>query len=124
MTRAPPRASQTAAWRGRVAAADDADPLGAAELRLGRPGGVEDAEPLVVVEVVDRQAPVFGAGREQHRAGGDLVAVLEPDQVALVAGLERRGRGRGSPVRAPNLRAWVIARLVSSVPLIPAGKPR
>ena len=53
--------------RGRVAAADHADPLGAAELRLGRPGGVEDADPLVAVEVVDRQAAVFGAGGEQHR---------------------------------------------------------
>ena len=53
---------------GRVAAADDADARGAAELRLGRPGGVEDADPLVLREAVDRQAPVFGAGREQHRA--------------------------------------------------------
>ena len=77
--------------RGRVAAADDADPLAAAELPLGRAGGVEDADPLVVVEVVDRQAPVFGAGREQHRAGDDLVAFLEPDQVALLARLERLG---------------------------------
>ncbi len=77
--------------RRRVAAADHAHPLAAAELRLGRAGGVEDADPLVAVEVGDRQAPVFGAGREQHRAGGDLVAVLEPDEVALGAGLERRG---------------------------------
>ena len=30
----------------------------------------------------------------------------------------------GVAVRALNLRAWVTARLVSSVPLIPAGKPR
>ena len=76
---------------GRVAAADDADPLGAAELGLGRAGGVEDADPLVLLEPVDRQPPVFGAGREQHRAGRDLVAVLEPDEVAVVAGLERLG---------------------------------
>ena len=30
----------------------------------------------------------------------------------------------GVAVRAPNLRAWVIARVVSSEPLMPAGKPR
>jgi hypothetical protein len=30
----------------------------------------------------------------------------------------------GVAVRAPNLRAWVTARLVSSLPLIPAGNPR
>ena len=30
----------------------------------------------------------------------------------------------GVALRALNLRAWVTARLVSSVPLIPAGKPR
>ena len=77
--------------RRRVAAADHADPLRAAELRLGRAGRVEDADPLVLLEVVDRQAPVFGAGREQDRARRDLVALLEPDEVAVGAGLERVG---------------------------------
>ena len=81
--------------RGRVAAADDADPLGAAEVGLGRAGGVEDADPLVAVEVVDRQAAVFGAGREQHRAGDDLVAFVERDDVAPVARLQRAGAVRG-----------------------------
>ena len=81
---------------GRVAAADDADPLGAAELRLGRPGGVEDADPLVLVEVVDRQAPVFGAGREHDRPGADLEVALEPDEVALARRARARAPGRGS----------------------------
>ena len=83
---------------GRVAAAHDADARGAAELRLRRPGGVEDAQPLVVGETVDREPPVLGAGREHHGARGDLVVVLEPHDVAPVAGLERhRPVGRRRP---------------------------
>ena len=39
---------------GRVAAADDCNTRRAAELRLGRPRRVEDAEPLVLLEVGDR----------------------------------------------------------------------
>ena len=95
----------------------------AAELGLRRAGRVEDADPLVLIEVGHRQAPVFGAGGEQHRSRRDLVALLEPDDVAVGARLERPAR-YGVAVRAPNFRAWVTARLVSSVPLIPAGKPR
>ena len=83
--------------RGRVAAADHAHPLAAAELRLGRAGGVEDADPLVVVEVVDRQAAVFGAGREQHRRGRGSRCLPR----AGPGGARRRarapGRGRASP---------------------------
>ena len=94
---------------GRVAAADDADPLGAAELRLGRPGGVEDAEALVLVEVLDRQAPVFGPGREQHRLRRDLDVAVEPDPVAVLAGLERErpvgGRGAGAELARLGDRA-------------------
>jgi len=30
----------------------------------------------------------------------------------------------GVAVRAPNLRAWVIARVVSSLPEMPPGNPR
>jgi len=43
---------------GGVAPAHDRDARRAAELRLGRPGRVEDADPFVVALVVDRQAPV------------------------------------------------------------------
>ena len=73
----------------RVPAADDGDARGAAELRLGRAGRVEHAEPLVLGQPLDGQAPVLRAGREQHRARGDLVTLLEPDEVASVARLER-----------------------------------
>ena len=83
---------------GRVAAADDADPLAAAELRLGRAGGVEDADPLVARRGSSTGRRRYSApGREQHRPGGDLVAVLELDQVALAARLERAAPGRASP---------------------------
>ena len=74
------------------------DPRGAAELRLRRPGGVEDADPLVVGEAVDREAPVLRAGGEQHGARGDLVVLLEPHDVAPVSRLERdRAVGRRRP---------------------------
>ena len=66
---------------GRVAAADHADARGAAELRLGRPGGVEDADALVAREAVDRQAPVLRAGGDQDGARGDLVILFQPDDV-------------------------------------------
>src|SRR4051794_6900397 len=81
---------------GWVAAADDADALAAADLRLRRPGGVEDAEALVALEVGDREFAVFGPGGEDDSAGRNLVPLLEPDQVMPVAGLQRlRPIGRG-----------------------------
>ena len=74
---------------GGVAAADDGDARGSAELRLRRAGGVEDADPLVVGEVGDGQAAVLRAGREQHGPRADLLSVLEPDEMPAVPGLER-----------------------------------
>ena len=81
---------------GGVPSADDADALGAAQLGLGRPGGVEDADSLVLVEVIDREPSVLRAGREQDRARGDLVIVFEADDVASVARLREPALGRGS----------------------------
>src|SRR5918996_4877509 len=49
---------------GGVASADHDDPLGAAQLCLGWPGGVEDPNALVLGESLDRKAPVLRAGRE------------------------------------------------------------
>ena len=43
---------------GGVPAADHGDAFGAAELGLGRAGGVEDGEPFVLVEVSDGEAAV------------------------------------------------------------------
>ena len=57
-------------------------------------------------------------------ARGDLVAALEAHDMAIGARARAPPPGRAWPVRAPNLRAWVTARLISSVPLMPAGKPR
>ena len=51
---------------GGVAAADHADARGAAELRLGRPGGVEDAQALVLGEAVD--AGAAGTARRSRAA--------------------------------------------------------
>ena len=104
--------------RGRVAAADDPDALGAAEPRLGRAGGVEDADPLVVGQSLDRQAAVFGAGREQHRPRRDFVALLEVDDLAVAVGLEPFrpvGRRRPRPELA-RLRDRAAGQLVAADP--------
>ena len=71
---------------GGVPAADDADARGAADLRLGRPGGVEDADSLVVGEALDRQPPVLRAGREQHVAATISLPSSSVDDVAPVDG--------------------------------------
>ena len=109
---------------GRVAAADHADAGRPAALCLGRPGRVEDADALVVLEVRDRQPAVLGAGRDDDRAGRDLVVVLEADDVAIGARFEREraiGR-RGARVELARLRDR--ARRELRVPVMPAGKPR
>ena len=108
---------------GGVAAAYDRDARAGAELRLGRSRSVEDRQSLELGEAVDRQAAVLSARCEQNRTGGDLPVVLEADAMRPLPGSRERAR-YGVAVRALNLRAWVTARLVSSVPLIPAGKPR
>ncbi len=52
------------------------------------------------------------------------MAALEPDHVPVARPARSDSARYGVAVRASNLRAWVTARLVSSVPLIPPGKPR
>ena len=90
---------------GRVASADHGDPLGAAELRLGWAGGVEDAHALVLGESLDRKAPVLRAGREQDRLRGDLAILFQPQDVASVSRFEgERAVGRGQAgVELPRL---------------------
>src|SRR5262245_46050748 len=73
---------------GGVAAADDRDARGPAELRLGWACRVEDARALVVPKLVEREPPVLGSGRENDRPSRDLVPFLQLDDVAAVAGLE------------------------------------
>ena len=58
------------------ASTNQGDTLGAAELRLGRPGGVEDAHALVSGEPLNRQAAVLRASRQRDCERGDLVVVL------------------------------------------------
>ena len=99
--------------RRRVAAADHPDPLRCAELALERAGRVEDAHALVALEPLHGQPPVVGAGREQDRTGGDLVAFLQLDDVPLLARLERlRAVGTGGPgAELPRLRDRAAGQL-------------
>src|SRR4029077_14568608 len=57
---------------GGVAAADDGDARGAAQLRFGRADGVEDAQPFIVAQAVERESPVGGAGCEYDGTRCDL----------------------------------------------------
>src|SRR6478735_7168562 len=74
---------------GGVPSTDDSDPGGAAQLRLGRAGGVEDTHTLEVGQIVNREPPILSPRREHHRTGRDLVTFLQPNDVASVARLER-----------------------------------
>src|SRR5262249_36083374 len=64
------------------------------------------AHALVALEALDGETPVARAGREQNRAGRDLVSLLEPDVMTAVAGdeLERSVRRRHAGVELPGLR--------------------
>src|SRR5579864_610305 len=90
---------------GGVAASDDRDARGAAQLRLRRAGGVEDTRAFVLGELVEGEPPIGGAGREHDGSCGDLVVLLESNDVSSVAGLERdRAEGsRGSRAELARL---------------------
>ena len=81
---------------GGVAAADDGDARAGAELGLGRPGGVEDRQSLELGQAVDREPPVLSARREQDGARGDLLVVLEADEMAAVPRFEGERAVRAS----------------------------
>ena len=72
-----------------VAAADDRDPRSTASFRLRRAGRVEHADSLEVGEILEREPPIVGAGREHDGAARHLVALLQPDDMVSVARLER-----------------------------------
>src|SRR5438552_16692308 len=81
---------------GGVAAADDRNAVPGAELAFRRAGGIEHRRALELGQVVDREPPILGARREQHRSRGDLPVLLEPDEVPTVSRFEReRAVGRG-----------------------------
>ena len=91
----------------------------------GGPGRVEHAQALVTpTSRSTGQAPVLRrrsrAARRVRRSRGRPPAARRGGRCPARA---RRPR-YGVAVRASNLRAWVTARLVSSTPVIPAGKPR
>jgi hypothetical protein len=93
----------------RVASPKHGDTFGAAELRLGRPGGVEDAHALVFGERLNRQASVLRASREHDCQRGDLAVVLQSQHAASVSSFERM-RAVGIANRAPNFRALPAER--------------
>jgi hypothetical protein len=103
---------------GRVASADDGHALGSAELRLGWAGGVKDADALVLVEVVDGQAPVLRAGGDQDRSGSDFAILPQLHDVAPVAGLERDRtiRRRQARVELSRLGDGAARELVACYP--------
>src|SRR5262249_55342238 len=79
---------------GRVPAADDTDPRGAASPGLLWPRGVEDADAFIRLDLGDRKPAVLGAGRENDRTRPHLLAAREPDEVMPDARLERDGAVR------------------------------
>lgn len=80
----------------------------------------------------------FEVGAAERRAGADEAATVEGDAVGEPAGArlgadedeQRRGLDppptavAGTEMRAPNFSAWIEARLASSSPETPLGKPR
>src|SRR5205085_4797530 len=101
---------------GGVAAADDGDARGAAQLRLGRPGRVEHAHALVVGQAVEGEPPVGGAGGEHDGACCDLVLLFQPYEVSSVGGLERDRAvgGRGSGTKLPCLADGTAGQLAAA----------
>ena len=66
-------------------------------MSLGRAGRVEHAQPLEVRQPLDGKPPVLRAGREENGTGGDLVPLLEPNDVTSIARLQRDRAVRASP---------------------------
>ena len=103
-----------------------------AELAFGRAGGVEHRRALELGQAVDREPPILGARREQHRSRGDLPVLLEPDEMPTVSRFEREravGRG-GSCVELARLGDGAAGELRSADPrgeaeivLDSAGRP-
>ena len=107
----------------RVAATHDSDLVPRAHLRLGLGGGVVDAQALELFESRNVGAPVAGTGGDDYAASPDFSTLEKPYSV-VASFLSRVHASWGTVVRAPNLSAWTIARLASSEPERPAGKPR
>ena len=74
--------------------------------------------PFVLVKIVDRQPPVLRAGRDHDRARGDLVILLQADNVASVARLERERAewGRQARLELPRLGDGAAGQLRAADP--------
>ncbi len=95
----------------------------ATDLCLHLRGGVVDADPLEVRESRHRKPAVASTGRDQNRPSEELGSVIEAQRVVAVSlcQVDRLDRDLDP---APNLSAWIAARAASSLPEIPAGKPK
>ena len=112
----------SAACPGRVAGADDVDVQAVGVGRLAARRAVGDALAGEPVEALDRQlAPRDPAG-EDDRARPQDVAAVEVQLAACAASI--RVIDRVTRISAPSLRACWSARLASSSPETPDGKPR
>src|SRR5207237_3444068 len=91
---------------------------GAAQLRLGRAGRVEDAQTLVVAHALEREPPVVGAGGEDDGACCDLVLLFQSYEVSSLAGFERDRAvgGRGSCAELARLANGAAGELGAADP--------
>jgi hypothetical protein len=93
--------------------------VGGGRLAARRPVG--DPLPGQAVGAVDRELPPRDAAREDDRAGPDDVAAVEMDLARC--GIDG-SIARVTRISAPSRRACCSARLASSSPDTPEGKPR
>ena len=98
----------------------------------GSTGGVEDRQSFELGQAVDREPSVLGARREQDGARGDLLVVLEADEMPAVPRFEgeRAVRRRGARVELARLGDCAARELGAADPggkaevvLDPAGRP-
>ena len=106
---------------GRVARADDVDVEPVRARRLAARRAVEDALADQRLDAGDREVPPRHAGGQDDRAPAQLVASVEADGARAGS---RPVIARVTRISAPSRRACCSARLLSSSPETPAGKPR
>ena len=111
---------------GRIAAADQRHLLAGAQLapRSARPSSGREA-PSKASRSVDVEPAVARAAGDHHRAGAHRLAV---GQAQAKRPSSRRGAAlatsSGMAISTPNFCAWLKARPISAMPVMPVGKPR
>ena len=107
---------------GGVAAAHNGDRVSVAGLGFHLGGRVVDADALELGQPGQRQPVVARPGRDDDRLRGDRVTIVEPDPVQ--AACEDSDTALAACLmRTPNFWACKAARVASSSPDKPAGKP-